>query len=131
MSLRFQILLLGCRPQHPIEKTSDCLCFSSHHPAAQGCTKSPVSIWQDNSHCPRLADKFVVLGPGGDVSGHTKKTTTHTHSAETTTEKPIPYQTSFPKSPCLVSRSSTLQERGFTAKVAERIDAPQRLYTSK
>ena len=31
-------------------------CFSSHCPAAQGCTKTPISNLQDNSHCPRLAD---------------------------------------------------------------------------
>ena len=116
-----------CR-QHPVEK-SGCLHFFSYRPAAKGCTKTSIANMQDNSHRPRLADKTVVLGPGGDVSGHTKTTTTHTHSAKTATEQPIPYQPSFPESPCLVSRSSTLQECGFTGEVAERIAAPQRLST--
>ena len=71
----------------------------------------------------------IVLGPGGDVSGHSKTTTTHTHSAKTTTEQPIPCQPNIPEPPCLVSRSSELQEHGFTAEVAERIAAPQRLST--
>ena len=48
---------------------------------------------QDNSDCPRLADKTMVLGPSGDVSGHSKTTTTHTHSAKTATEQ-------YPTLPC-------------------------------
>ena len=48
---------------------------------------------------------------------------------QTTTEQPIPCKPSFPQSPRVVSRSSTLKERGFTAEVAERIAAPQRLST--
>ena len=48
----------------------------------------------------------------------------------------IPCQRNIPEPPCLVSRSSALQEHGFTAEVAERIAAPQRIstrsiYTSK
>ena len=122
-------------PQHSMGKPG-CLCISSHRPAAQVCTKTSISNVQDNSDCPRLADKTMVLGPGGDVSGHSKTTTSHTHSAETATEQPLPCRPNIPEPPCLVSRSSALQEHGFTAEVAERIAAPQRLstrsiYTSK
>ena len=49
---------------------------------------------------------------------------------KTTTGQPIPCQPSFPQSPHVVSRSSTLQEPTFTAEVAERIAATQRLSTS-
>ena len=109
---------------------------SSHRLAAHGCTKTLISNVQDNSDCPRLADKTMVLGPGGDVSGYSKTTTTYTHSAETATEQPLPCQPNIPEPPRLVSLSSALQERGFTAEVAERIAAPQRvstrsIYTSK
>ena len=52
-----------------------------------------------------------------------------THSAKTTTEQPLPCQPNIPEPPRLVSRSSALQEHGFTADVAERIAAPQRLST--
>ena len=73
---------LGCRcPKHPMGKPSS-ICFSSHRPA-------------------------IVLGSSGDVSGHTKTATTHSHSAQTTTEQPIPCQPIFPQSPHVVSRSST------------------------
>ena len=56
----------------------------------------------------------MVLGPSRDVSGHSKTTVTHTHSAQTTTEQPLPGQPNIPEPPCLVSRSSALQEHGFT-----------------
>ena len=69
----------------------------------------------------------MVLGPGGDVSGHSKTTTTHTHSAVTTTEQPLSCQPNISEPPHLISRSSALQEHGFTAEVAERIAAPQTL----
>ena len=112
----------GC-PEHSMGKRG-CVCFPAHHPAAQGCTKTSMPDLQDNSHRPRLADKAIVLGCSGDVSGHTKKITTHSHSAQTTTEQPIPCKPSFPQSPRVVSRSSTLKEHGFTAEVAERIAVP-------
>ena len=51
----------GC-PQLSMGKP-DCICVPSHRPAAQGCTKASISNVQDNSDCPRLADKTVVLGP--------------------------------------------------------------------
>ena len=127
---------MGSRcPQHSMGKPG-CLRVPSHRPAAQGCTKTPITNMQDNSDSPRLADKTMVLGPSGDVSGHSKTTTTHTHSAKTTTKQPLPCQPNIPEPPRLVSMSSARQEHGFTAEVAERIAAPQRLstrsiYTSK
>ena len=122
-------------PQHSMGKHC-CLRVPSHRPAARSCTKTSITNMQDNSYSPRMADKTMVLEPGVDVSGHSKTTTTHTHSAKTTTEQPIPCQPNIPEPPHLVSRSSALQEHGFTSEVAERIAAPQRLstrsiYTSK
>ena len=71
---------MGSRcPQHSMGKHG-CLHVPSQRPAAQGCTKTSITNMQDNSYSPRLADKTMVLGPGGDVSGHSKTTTTHTHS---------------------------------------------------
>ena len=120
---------LGSRyPQHSMGKPG-CLRVSSHCPTAQSYTKTSISNVQDNSDCPRLADKTMVLGPSGDVSGHSETTTTHMHSATTATEQPLPCQPNIPEPPHLVSWSSALQEHGFTAEVAERIAAPQRLST--
>ena len=108
---------MGSRcPQHSMGKHG-CLRVPSHCPAARGCTKTSIRNMQDNSDSPtKLADKTMVLGPGGDVSGYSKTTTmcTHTHSAKTTTEQPIPCQPNIPEPPCLVSRSSAVQEHGTT-----------------
>ena len=51
------------------------------------------------------------------------------HTAPTTTEQPLPCQPNIAELPRLVSQSSALQEHGFSAEVAERIAAPQRLST--
>ena len=78
---------------------------------------------------PRWPTKPWFLGPGGIVFRHPKTTPTHTQSAYTTTEQPLPCQPNSPEPPCQVSRSSAPQEHGFSAEVAERIAAPQRLST--
>ena len=71
----------------------------------------------------RLADKAIVLGPSGNVTGCTMTTSSDSNLTQTTTEQPLQ------QPPCLVSRSTALQQCGFTAEVAERIAAPQRLST--
>ena len=49
---------LGSRcPQHPMGKPG-CLRFSSHHSAAQCCTKTSITNVQDNSDCPDLTTKL-------------------------------------------------------------------------
>ena len=71
----------------------------------------------------------MVLGPGGTVTRSPKTTPTNPITAQTTTEQPIPHSPGIPQSPRLVSRSTILQNQGFTAEVADRIAAPQRLST--
>ena len=120
---------LGGRcPEHLMGKPGR-LCFSSHCPTVQGCTKTPISNVQANTYRPRLADKTVVLGPSGAVTERTTTTSSDLNLTQTTTEQPLPHQPGFPQPPCLVTRSTALQQRGFTAEVADRISAPQRLST--
>ena len=119
---------LGCRrPEHSMGEPG-CLCLSPNRPTAQGCTKTPVTNVQATSDRPRLAIKTVVLGPSGNVSGCAATASTNPNPTQTTNEQPFPHQPSLPQPPSLVSRSTSLQ-RGFTAEVAERIAAPQRLST--
>ena len=82
-----------------------------------------------HSHSPGLANKTVVLGPGGTVTRSPKTTPTNPITAQTTTEQPIPHSPGIPQPSRLVSRSTILQNLGFTAEVADRIAAPQRLST--
>ena len=107
-------------PSPLLEVCYQCKDSYVHRHADQSCTKISITNMQDNSDSPRLANKTVVLGPGGNVSGHSKTTTTYTHSVKTTTEQPIPCQPNIHEPPHLVSRSSALQEHGFTAEVAEK-----------
>ena len=51
------------------------------------------------------------------------------HPHKITTQQPIPQQPRIPEHPRLVSRSTSLQNQGFSAEVADRIAAPQRLST--
>ena len=120
---------LGSRcPEHPMGKPGR-LCFSSHHPTAQGCTKTSITNVQADTYRPRLANKTMILGPCGNVTGRPTMTSSNPNLTQTTTEQPLPHQPDFPQPPCLVSRSTALQQSGFTVEVAERIAAPPRLST--
>ena len=119
----------GRRPgKHPMGKPGR-LCFSCHHPTAQGFTKTSIANVQANTYSTRLAEKAVVLGPSGNITGCTTTTSSDLNLIQTTTEQPLPHQPDFPQPPCLVSRSTVLQQCGFTAEVTERIVVPQRLST--
>ena len=120
---------LGRRcPEHPMGEPG-CLRFSPNRPTAQGCTKTPVTNVQATSDRPRLAIKTVVLGPSGNVTGHAVTASSNSNPTQTINEQPFPVQPGLPQPPHLVSGSTLLQQRGFTAEVAERIAAPQRLST--
>ena len=105
------------------------LCFSSHRPNAQGCTKTSIANLQADTYHQRLANKTVVLGPCGNVTGRPIMTSSDPNLTQTTTEQSLPHQPGFPQPTCLLSRSTALQQCRFTAEVAERIAAPQRLST--
>ena len=115
---------------------SGCIRFSPNRPPAQGYTETPVTNVQASSDRPRLAIETMVLGPSGNVTGRTSTVTSNANLTQTTNEQHFPLQPGLPQPPRLVSRSTALQQRGFTAEVADRIAAPQRLstraiYTSK
>ena len=82
-----------------------------------------------SQQCRLILIAPVVLGPGGTVTRHPETTPTNSLSTQTTTEQPIPHSPGIPQPPRMVSRSTALQNQGFTAEVADRIAAPQRLST--
>ena len=127
---------LGSRRLEHSMGESGCIRFSPNRPPAQGYTETPVTNVQASSDRPRLAIKTMVLGPSGNVAGRTSTVTSNANLTQTTNEQHFPLQPGLPQPPRLVSRSTALQQRGFTAEVADRIAAPQRLstraiYTSK
>ena len=90
MSLQFQTLRLEQWMPSTSHGKAWLLTHSLSHLAAQGCTQTSITNVQDKSDCPRLADKTVVLGPSGDVSGHPKTTTTHMQPCQPNIPEP-PY----------------------------------------
>ena len=117
----------GCT-EHLLEEHSRVRLPSNSSPTQSG-PKVTLPVMPTHSHSPGLADKTVVLGPGGTVTRSPKTTPTNPITAQTTTEQPVPHSPGIPQSPRLVSRSTILQNQGFTAEVADRIAAPQRLST--
>ena len=79
-----------------------CLRFSPKRPAAQCCTKTPVTNVQANTDRPRLASKTMVLGLSGNVTVCATTTSLDSNLTQTTHEQPFPYQPSLPQPPCLV-----------------------------
>ena len=117
----------GCT-KHFLEQHGRVRLPSNSAPTQSG-PKVTLPVMPTHTHSPRLANKTVVLGPGRTVTRSSKTVSTNPLTAQATTEQPIPLSPRIPQSPRLVSRSTILQNQGFTAEVADRIAAPQRLST--
>ena len=116
------------RSKHILEK-HDRLRLFPHSTTTKSGPKVTVPGMQVHPDSPGLANEVVVLGSGGTVSRPPKTTPTNSLATQTTTEQPIPHSPRVPQPPRMVSRSSILQDQGFSAEVADRIAAPQRLST--
>ena len=117
-------------PQH-IMGQHGCLCIPSNGSPTQDHPEAPITVVQANPDRTGLAHKAMVLGPSGIVSRPTQTTSSNTVTTQTTIEPSVPQPTGVPESPRVVSRSSALQAQGFSAEVADRIAAPQRLSTRR
>ena len=109
---------------------SGCLCLSSGVSARPGGLQSGGSgLSQDDPNSSGLAQHALVLGPGESFRLGSLPTPTSQESGVSTvqlssTQKPQQFEPS-----CLAPRASVIQEQGFTAEVAARIEAPQRRST--
>ena len=103
--------------------------FPPHSTTTKSGPKVTVPGMQAHPDSPGMANEIVVLGSGGTVSRPSKTTPTNSLTTQTKTEQPIPCSPRVPQPPRMVSRSSILQNQGFSAEVADRIAAPQRLST--
>ena len=91
------------------------VCLSSHGSPTHSGSEVTVPIMQAHPDSPGLANKIMVLGSGGTVSRSPKTTPTNSLATQTSTEQPIPHSSRIPQPPCLVCRSTVLQNQGFTA----------------
>ena len=71
----------------------------------------------------------MVLGPGHPVESDSINTSATGGSGDSALQWGLPPRPPESESTCVAPRASTIQEQGFSAEVATRIEAPQRFST--
>ena len=106
------------------------LCFSTDDPSSSGGNETfGPRIPSSHSDSTRLAQHALVLGPGQHVNSNSPPAPSGVefdHSAVQSVSSPGPSQS---EPSCLAPRASAIQQAGFSAEVATRIEAPQRRST--
>ena len=106
------------------------LCLSTDGPSSSGGNETlRPRIPSSHSDSTRLAQHALVLGPGQHVSSNSPPAPSGVefdHSTVQSVSSPGPFQS---EPSCLAPRASAIQQAGFSAEVATRIEAPQRRST--
>ena len=106
------------------------LCLSTDGPSSSGGNETlRPRIPSSHSDSTRLAQHALVLGPGQHVSSNSPPAPSGVefdHSTIQSVSSPGPFQS---EPSCLAPRASAIQQAGFSAEVATRIEAPQRRST--
>ena len=84
---------------------------------------------QNDYNCSRVAQHALVLGPGQSISSDSLPASTSQGPGDAAFQRSFSQEPPQSQSACLAPRASSIQEQGFTDKVAARIEAPQRLST--
>ena len=140
---------------HPVQSQTSPVCIPGFRPISvgSGCLKSPLGgpgrlclstddpsssggnetfgprIPSSHSDSTRLAQHALVLGPGQHVNSNSPPAPSGVefdNSAVQSVSSPGPSQS---EPSCLAPRASAIQQAGFSAEVATRIEAPQRRST--
>ena len=121
---------LGCgRPESTLAG-SGCVCLPSHlPPQPSDLQNSGSGLSTDDSHCPRVVQHGVVLGPGQSVSADSIQSPAAEGSGDPTVKRDLSQRSVKSESACMAPRTSFIQGKGFSGEVAARIEAPQRLST--
>ena len=121
---------LGCGCPESTLAVSGCVCLPSRLPPQPSDLQNSGSrVSTDDSHCPRVAQHDLVLGPGHSVSTDSIHSPAAEGSGDPTVQRDSPPRSVKPESACMAPRSSFIQGKGFSGEVAARIEAPQRLST--
>ena len=139
----------------PVQSQTSQVCVSGSRPVSleSGCLKSPVGgtgrlclpsdgpsssggdkiigprVPSHHSDCSRLAQHALVLGPGQHVSSYSPLTSPGGEFVNSAIQSVSSQGPPQPKPTCLAPRASAIQQAGFSAEVATRIEAPQRRST--
>ena len=119
---------LGSRCVKPSMGKSGCLCLPSSGITYQGNYQGTGSkLSKDDSHSTGLAQHALVLGPSQPISSDSLHASSAAGSCNSTLQRDSSPRSLEPKPACLAPRATLIQEQGFSAEVAARIEAPQRL----
>ena len=94
-----------------------------------GCETIGPRVPSHHSDCSRVAQHALVLGPGQHVSSHSPLASSGGEFDNSTIQSVSSQGPPQSKPPCLAPRASAIQQAGFSAEVATRIEAPQRRST--
>ena len=106
------------------------LCFSADGPSSSGGNEIfGPRIPSSHSDSTRLAQHALVLGPGQHVSSNSPPAPSGVEFDNSTVQSVSSPGPSQSEPSCLAPRASAIQQAGFSAEVATRIEAPQRRST--
>ena len=109
---------------------SGCLCLPTDGTSSSGGDEAFGSrVLSSHSDCARLAQHAFVLGPGQHVSSNSPPAASGVEFDNSTVQSVPAQGPSQSEPPCLAPRASAIQQAGFSAEVATRIEAPQRRST--
>ena len=121
---------LGCGHSESTLAGSGCVCLPSRRlPQPSNLQDSGAGVSTDDSHCPRVAQHGVVLGPGQSASADSIQSPLAEGSGDSTVQRDPSPRSVKSESACMAPRTSFIQGKGFSGEVAARIEAPQRLST--
>ena len=140
---------------HPVQSQTSPVCIPGSRPISvgSGCLKSPLGgpgrlcfstdgpstsagnetfgprLPSSHSDSTRLAQHALVLGPGQHVSSNSPPAPSGVEFDNSTVQSVSSAGPSQSEPSCLAPRASAIQQAGFSAEVATRIEAPQRRST--
>ena len=121
---------LGCgRPESTLAG-SGCVSLPSCLPPQPSDLQSGGSgVSKDDSHCSRVAQHGVVLGPGQSVSADSIQSSAAEGSGDSTVQRAPSPRSVKSESACMAPRTAFIPGKGFSGEVAARIEVPQRRST--
>ena len=110
---------LGCGRSESTLAGSGCVCLPSRRPPQLGDLQdSGARVSTDDSHCPRVAQHGVVLGPGQSVSADSIQSPSAEGSGDSTIQRDPSPRSVKSESACMAPRTSFVQGKGFSGQVA-------------
>ena len=121
---------LGSGYTQPVVGRPGPMCLPTNsHLGQSGGEVTGLSMQQDNSNCPGVAQHALVLGSSGNVQSDSTLPSNHSQSSCSAIQPGPAQEPVKPEPTCLAPRDSAIKEHGFSEAVAARIQAPQRKST--